>query len=291
MSIPYNNSRRRYSPMILDWNAHCYKIHTTHKLDRSDPSNNKSIFSQETHYVKYLLMKNLTGPQILEYWRRIKNGMAAVFSDDPELRISTFGRIYKAAQNIPEKDFNRHYVPVKIYKSEINFLNKVDAPIWVKQYWMTMLIYWKFASQHTKNVNIDTTLCNWAMRHTSLKDTRFGLYQDKIAQYNHLKSGYVMNTGIIKSRNCRNYWFDWSVEKSNEEFVEIKNLDNCKTALKLLSGTRPKCRLCGKTFDLSLRRHTDLCPECYAIERKKVINENAKKYYHSKKADIIDKNN
>ena len=290
MSIPYNNSRRRYSPMILDWNAHCYKIHTTHKLDRSDPSNNKSIFSQETHYVKYLLMKNLTGPQILEYWRRIKNGMAAVFSDDPELRISTFGRIYKAAQNIPEKDFNRHYVPVKIYKSEINFLNKVSAPIWVKQYWMTMLIYWKFASQHTKNVNIDTTLCNWAMRHTDVANKRYGRHQDEIAQYNHLKSGYVMNTGIIKSRNCRNYWFDWSVEKSNEEFVEIKNLDNCKKALKLIVANTKICPKCGKRFTTSSKTKTDLCPNCYRLDLKQRENNRVKERYRLKKQDSIDKN-
>ena len=274
--------------MILDWNAHCYKIHTTRKLDRSDPSNNKSIFSQETHYVRYLMLKNVSKLKIYEHWSRIKNGMAAVFSDDPELRIGTFGRIYKAAETIPERVFNMHYGAVKIYKSEINYLNAIQAPIWAKQYWLTMLIYWKFASQHTKNVNIDTTLCNWAMRHTDLKDTRFGLYQDKLAQYNHLEKGYVMNTGIIKSRNCRNYWFDWSIEKSNEEFVEIKNLDNCKKALKLIVANIKICPKCGKRFTTSSKTKTDLCPECYSQERKQRENERTNKWHKQKRRESIE---
>ncbi len=272
--------------MILDWNAQCYKIHTTRKLDRSDPSDNKSIFSQETHYIKFLLMREIPYRDIYYHWTRIKNGMAAAFKDDPELQVATFGRIYKAAENISEKSFKHHYATIRIYKSEVDFLNSIKAPIWVKQYWMAMLVYWKFASQHTKNVVVDSTLCNWAMRHTQVKDTRYGLYQDKIAQYNRLESGYVINTGIIKRKNCRVYWFDWVGDRSDEEFVEIKNLDNCKKALKLISANVQICSLCGKQFKASSRQRTTLCPECYKKERRKYKTAKDIERYHKQKSQI-----
>ncbi len=274
--------------MILDWSVHCYKIHTTRKLDRDDPSDNKSIFSQETHYIKFLMLKNMPYRDIYYHWTRIKNGMASAFKDDPELQLATFGRIYKAATNLSDKSFKQHYAPIRIYKSEITFLNSIKAPIWVKQYWLMMLIYWKFASQHTKNVVIDSTLCNWAMRHTSVKDARYGLYQDKIALYNHIEEGYVLNTGIIKKKNCRNYWFEWVNEKNDEEFVEIKNLDKCGRALKLITGNIQVCPICGQQFVVSARQRTELCPECYRIERRKRENERTNKWHKQKRRDEIE---
>lgn len=274
--------------MILDWSSHCYKIHTTHLLSRDDPSDNKSVVSQEAHYVKYLMRKERKYAEIYLFWAKIKNGTAAVFRDDPEQQVATFAKIFKASLNIPDRSFEQHYTPVKIFESEIKYLNDIQAPVWVKQYWLVMLIYWKFASQHTKNVEINGTLCNWAMRHTSVKDKRYGLYQDKIAQYNCLKEGHVMQTDIYKRKNSRKYWFDWSTEKSDEEFVEIKNLDNMKKALKLLSGIELKCPICGKRFVATSRQHTDLCPKCYKIKRRQYKTQKQLQYDRSKKIDPIE---
>ena len=274
--------------MILDWNAHCYKIHSTHMLKRDDPSDNKIVMSQEAHYVKYLLLRSRSYSEIYMFWSKIKNGTAAVFKDDPEQQVATFTKIFRASIDIPNKAFEKHYEPVKIYKSEIKFLNDVAAPVWVKQYWLVMLIYWKFMSQHAKNVEITKTLSNWAMRHTNVKDARFGLYQDKIAQYNRLKEGYVMQTDIYKRRNSRKYWFDWAVEKSDESFIEIKNLDNMKKALKLISGNVVHCSRCGKKFVVNPKQKTDLCPDCYQEERRQYNLLKNRELYAKKKSDNIE---
>ena len=269
--------------MILDWTTHCYYVYKTREFARDDPSDNKSLFSQETHYLKYWILKGLDFKQIYLQWIRIKNGMAAAFKDDPEMQVATFGKIYQAAQNITEKPFKQHYVPIKIYQSEIVFLNNIKAPKWVKQYWLIMLIYWKFASQHTKYVEINTTLCNWAMRQTDLKDKFFGHHQDTIAQYNRLEDGYVLSSGIVNRRNIRNFWFGWAIEKSNEEFVEIKSLDKCKKALKLIDENTKICPKCGKKFIASAKSKTDLCPECYRLERRLYKTKKDFEAYHKEK--------
>ncbi len=234
--------------MILDWSTQCYKIHKTRNLSRDDPSDNKSIFSQEAHYIKFLSLKGLSYRDIYFQWAKIKNGMAAVFKDEPEQMVATFARVYKSSLNVSEKVFKQHYTPVKLYKSEIKFLNSIEAPIWVRQYWLVMLIYWKFASQHTKNVEINGTLCNWALRQTDICNKRFGRHQDEIAQYNRTEDGYILSTGIAKKKNGRIYWFDWLKENNNGEIVEVKNLDNLKKALKLIVENKQTCPVCGKQF-------------------------------------------
>ena len=274
-------------PMILDWNAYCYKIHTTHKLNRIDPSDNKSIFSQETHYVRFLELRKMSYRDIYYHWTKIKNGMAAAFQDDPEMQVATFGRIFKASANIPEKVFNQHYSPVKIYKSEIRFLNSIQAPVWVKQYWLVMLVYWKFVSQHKKNVELNTTLCNWAMRQTNVKDTFFGHHQDKIAEFNQHNGGHVMCTSLARRKHGGViYWFDWAIEKSDEEFIEIKNLDKVQKATKLIVGNTMICPECGKKFIASDKQHTDLCPECYKKQRRNYINNKVRKLRESRKSSM-----
>ena len=274
--------------MILDWSRHCYKIHQTRKLSRDDPSDNKSIFSQEAHYIKFLSLKGLPYRDIYFQWAKIKNGMASAFKDEPEQMTATFAKVYRTSLNIADKVFKQHYEPIHLYKSEINFLNSIKAPIWVRQYWMTMLIYWKFASQHTKNVEINSTLCNWALRQTNIANTKFGRHQDEIASFNKTDNGYVLSSGITKKKGGRTYWFDWANKEKDEVAIEVKNLDNIKKALKLIVENKQTCPVCGKQFAFGGKCKRLLCPTCYRKERKKLINAAAKKYYHTKKSDKIE---
>ena len=273
--------------MILDWSRHCYKIHQTRKLSRDDPSDNKSIFSQEAHYVKFLSLKGLAYRDIYFQWAKIKNGMASVFKEDPEQRVSTFARVYKSSMNISDKVFKQHYEPIKIYKSETKFLNSINAPVWVKQYWLVMLIYWKFAAQHSKNVEINGTLCNWALRQTNVKDSYFGHHQDEIAQYNRIESGYVLSTGIAKRKNSRIYWFDWDINYENKDFVEIKNLDSVKKALKLISSNTRVCLKCGRKFAFGPKCKRLMCPMCYEKDRKQRESDRINNFQKRKRLDLI----
>lgn len=270
--------------MILDWSRHCYKIHQTRKLSRDDPSDNKSIFSQEAHYVKFLSLKGLAYRDIYFQWAKIKNGMASVFKEDPEQRVSTFARVYKSSMNISDKVFKQHYEPIKIYKSETKFLNSINAPVWVKQYWLVMLIYWKFAAQHTKNVEINSTLCNWALRQTNIANKRFGRHQDEIASFNRTNDGYVLSSGVAKKKGGRVYWFDWAEKEKDDEVIEVKNLDNVKKALKLIVENRRTCSMCGKQFAFGGKCKRFLCPTCYSRERRTYKTKKDYERYHNKKA-------
>ena len=222
-------------------------------------------------------------------WKKIENGTAAIFDGDPEQQFALFAKIYKFSKNIPPKVFEREYQPIKIYKSEIAFLNGLHVPLWMKQYWMMMLIYWKFASQFTKSVEVTTTISNWAMKKVNLSNTWFSRHQDEIAQYNRTGDGYVMSTAIYKKKNSRKFWFEWAVEESDGSSIEIKSLDKYEKALKLITGYTEICPLCGKGFEITGRRQTNLCPSCYAEQRRKYKTSKDLERYYRKKSDKIEK--
>ena len=64
-------------------------------------------------------------------WKKIKNGVAKLFDGDNEQQLIEFSHLY-------EKSFKPMYSndrlktpldPIKIYKSEIEYLNKLDVPV------------------------------------------------------------------------------------------------------------------------------------------------------------------
>lgn len=269
--------------MILDWKKYCEEVYKTKKIRRDDPSDNKSVFSQESHYLKYLILQNLSKEEIFQEWLKIKNGMASAFKDDIELQRVSFFKIYKSASNLPDDIYDRDYKSVHIYKSEITFLNKIKAPKWVKQYWLAMLIYWKFAIQYTKKVRIDATLCNWAMRQTDLKDTLYSHHQEKIAQFNSYEPQHFVIKSLINPNGGERYYkMDWSVEKAQENSYEVKNLSLIKKFTKSLVNNKEICPMCGREYEKTSHQKTSLCSSCYLKTRAEKENERSKKNYRKK---------
>lgn len=273
--------------MILDWKKHCEKIHKTHMLERGDPSDNKSLFSQESHYIKYLEYIGLEYRDIFMNWAKIKNGIASAFKDDPEQRLSTFKSVCKAASNINVEVFEHYYKPIYIYEVEIKKINSVKAPKWVKQYWLSMLVYWKFAKQYSQKVRMGTTLCNWAMRHTSLKDCSFGHHRDEIAFYNNNPEGRIMEISFLNKSDLYFYSFEWVSEEYGEKQRrwKVSNINKFAKVIKMISSNFLICSKCGKLFEAKDKQRTSLCPECYKKHRRIAINNNAKKYYNKKEKE------
>lgn len=274
----------RYMSVILDWKNYCEKVYKTKKFDRDDPSDNKSLFSQEAHYMKHLLLLGLTPRQINDEWLKLKNGMAHVFRDDPEMQQITFLKVYKSAEQIPDSIMEREYVPIRIYESESSFINNLDAPLWVKQYWYAMLIYWKFAAQYGKKVEINATLCNWALRQTDLVSTYYGHHQTQIGRYNQYEEGkFVLSSSVDSRRKSRYYWFSWLKNTTEDNFCEIKNLDKTKNAINNIISSKCVCPVCKRKFKPSIKQKTPLCPSCYLKKRRQDESARVNSYQKKKR--------
>lgn len=261
--------------MILDWAKQCEKIHSTKELSRDDPSDNKRHYMQEVVYLCYL--KNVLGKNEVECykeWKKIKNGIASIFADDEEQLLIEFVSMYRRAEN--KKYTGINYVtplePVPIYNTEINFLNSADVPIWVKQYWLCLLVFYKFMRQKYQRIQKTKLLNAWAIRQTDYKKKNYGgNCQDTIAQYNKsLESPAILDFTRTSTEHFPTYVPNFIRNKGKVAYL-CSDINNIKEAFNLLTSNYKICDICGQKFIVNSKTKRTICEDCYKKYRKKRI--------------------
>jgi len=276
--------------MILDWYSYCETVHSTKKLLTKDPADHKSLFKQEIFYVRYLIYKkHYTKLQCYTEWRKIKNGRANILKKDPDQLAIEFFNIYQAANRI-----NRIPGPLSeiiIFKDEVDYLNSLQVPKWIKEFWMAELIYYKFATQIYSQVELTPTVLSWCLRQvTDLKASNrtFFDHRDQIGKYN-------AQFEVIKINNLNNHEYNIMTPKflntdNKSPVLIINNLDQIKTGIKLIKDNYEICENCGKKFIKSSKSQTQLCTGCYKKYRRKYKTEKQKKYDDQKSLEKIREN-
>ena len=146
--------------------------------------------------------------------------------------------------------------------------------MWVKQYWLCLLVYYKFMKQKYNRVQKTKTLNSWAIRQTEFKDKRYGgVCQDRIAKYK--KS--VEKSPIIdytKTAGEQYPTYKPSFIKTKGKIVYLCNdINNIQEVLALLSPNFRICETCGKEFTISSKTKRKICDECYKKYRKQRISQ------------------
>lgn len=257
--------------VIIDWVKNSQEIQKTKKLRLDEPCDRKVAFKQEIVFVQYLLDTcGYSREKCFKTWLRIENGTAAKFEGDAEAQKIEFAIIWrKIANDQYRKSFyTTHVQPIQIFKEEIDFLNSLDAPLWMKQYWGALLFYYKFASQIYDRVSKTSTLNAWCIQHSSYKKKNYGgKCQDLIAH----KALELRKRGVEIIQ-------DSAMERISERYPTFVPLFSVKTGtapagfndtadidkfLSLIHVSQVQCPECGGFFELSSYKKTPLCPECY----------------------------
>lgn len=264
--------------MILDWAKQCKKIHETKVLSTEDPADNKKRFMQEIVYLCYL--KNVLGKtesECFALWKEIQNGVAKIFSDDEEQLMIEFNSLYKKTEEPKYKNINcaKELKPIKIYRPEIEFLNSLNAPVWVKQYWLCLLTYYKFDVQIHRRVQKTKTLNAWAIRQTSFKSKNYGGdCQDTIAQYklqnNTVKIIDDIQRGISEAYPV--YKPDF-IHYKGKVMYTCDDINDIQNILPLIKNNVRYCEKCGREFVVSTKTKRKICEKCYKNYRKNRILE------------------
>ena len=253
--------------MILDWAKHCEKIYNTKELSRDDPADNKRHFAQEIIYLCYLrdvLGKNEL--QCYKEWKKITNGVASIFKDDEEQLLIEFNSLYKKSlgKKYQSINYSKKLNPVNIYNAEILFLNKLNVPMWVKQYWLCLLVYYKFMIQKYNRVQKTKTLNSWAIRQTEYKVKNYGgVCQDKIASYKVNSSKPIIKDYNKASNETYPTYVPAFLKKKGKIKYVCDDIDQIKDILQLLKPTCKKCEVCGKKFPVNPKTKRNLCEKCY----------------------------
>ena len=262
--------------MIIDWVKNSKEIQKTKRLRVEEPCDRKVSFKQEIVYVQYLLdVCGYDRDQCFKAWKQIKNGTAAKFKGDPEAQKIEFLIIWRKIGNdqFRKPHYTKSVGPIKIFQEEIDFLNNLDAPLWMKQYWGALLFYYKFAVQIYERVFKTSTVNAWCVQHSEYKKKNYGgKCQDCLAEKALAlkKQGVeILQNSLILSAGDRWPAFIPAFCANNgclvKEFQDINQIDSF---ISFIQPTSRACPQCGALFKLSSYKKTDLCPQCYQVYRR-----------------------
>lgn len=260
--------------MIVDWYDNCVKIHRKHKLSDTDQSDRKYSVKQEVVYLIFLhSVLNLEKDDCYSYWCKITNGTAAVYNTDKEEQQSVFDRLWMKSQKHKYVDVSvtARLKPVHIYQTEVDYINALVAPLWVKQYWLCLLLYYKFAVQLSPVVQKTQTLNSWCIRQVDYKKKSYGgKCQDLIADWMHRNNKPVFATYASNSSKDRSPLYKpMFLNEQGEVAITCNKISGIKRVTKLACGNVVKCPSCGCNFVVNPKTKRVLCENCYTEERKR----------------------
>lgn len=279
--------------MIVDWAKNCEKIFETKKLTMEDSADKLYKYKQEFVYLQYLAQVKLYDEQeIYDEWKRIsnRNAPSAIGEFNEVDSLSDFQKIYSKAKRytFTRLNFKEHLKPIKIYKAEVDFLNGLDVPLWVKQYWACLLFYYKFESQNTKRVQKSHCVNTWCMRQvTGIEVTRYGsVCQDRIARcrMRMRTEGTEPFTDYLKLRldHYPTYKPNF-LQNSGDVAYKTDSINTISEFIKLIGPNTAICTKCGKEFVKSSKTKRTLCDECYKDYRRNYNIQKGKDSYRRKK--------
>lgn len=260
--------------MVVNWKKHCEKIYETKLLATKEISDKKRINQQEIMYVKYLTTLGKDKLECFNEWLHLKNGIAKEFKKDTEQQVIQFKYVYNAAMRVSNEILNKDISKVEIFQEEIDFINNLNAPVWMRQYWGIMLVNYKFQKQIYNNVKFSPTLRAWAFRQiTGLNQLRYSNHAQQLRDKEielgvRLINVYMSNDK--KSMIC--YTMD-CCKSSGTPVLEINDIQDSKEILKLITKSYKICNVCGKHFVSGAKSKREMCDSCYKKYRRKYKTE------------------
>lgn len=255
--------------MIIDWINTCDIIYKTNHILETDQSERKIKLRQEIVYIRYLReYKHLNKMGSFNKWKILHGGIADLIGEDENELEYRFDLLWTSSlnQKYNTKEYNTEIKPITIYQSEVDFLNNLDAPLWIKQYWGALLFYYKFESQKTSVVYKNSTINAWCIRHTCFKSKNYGgNCQDIIAKYKKQNSVDIIKDYIVASTPAYKPMF---AVNDGEVFGKYVNIDEIDQFINSIQQGFKKCELCGSSFKISSKTKRKICDLCYIKKRR-----------------------
>ena len=264
--------------MIVDWARNSQQIHQTHRITDNAPEDRACIYKQEALYLKYLQnVLHYSDEQCWEAWIAIANGNAAKNIGDTEgqRKIYSLVRQYMSTSEYEFYSYANPLCPITIFRSEIDFLNKAPAPLWARQFWCALLVYYKFQRQNL-NPQFDEVLktrwvTSWAIRQvTGISQKYYSYHQDVLSHFQYQMPQRAILDRIHHSHDRTLRFFKPGFVASGGEIVcQLSTLQELPMALALLQARIGTCEECGAAFDIGPYTKRTLCKSCWTKKRRR----------------------
>ena len=260
--------------MVVNWKKHCEKVYSTKLLATKEISDKKRINQQEIMFVKYLLTIGKDKLECFNEWLHLKNGVAHEFKKDTEQQVIQFKYVYNAALRVSNEILNKEITNVEIYQEEIDYLNNLDAPVWMRQFWGIMLVNYKFKKQIYNNVKFSTTLRAWAFRQiTELDQLVYSNHAQQLRNKEIELGERLINVYLSNDKKPMLCYTMDCCRNSGTPVLKIDDIQDSKQILKLITKSFKICSICGKHFTASSKSKREMCDDCYRKYRRKYKTE------------------
>lgn len=247
--------------MIFNWSENCKTVLAKKQYTDNDAYDHKTIHKQESFLIKYLFCAGKNYQQVYNIWLTIKGGTADLFRHDEEQCKSEFQFLVNSARKIPEKSFTLGKPTIRVYQSEINHLNKLDAPLWVRKYWLGFLLWYKYVSLQYNVVSSSVSVEGWIFRQID-SEHEFRYKHAEINKWSRKNNNpFKKNVG----QGGTYVSVDWVGPTENidrvigiyhdpSEFIKFFQF--------LKEGTHI-CPICGSEFDFNSKTKREICQKCW----------------------------
>lgn len=230
--------------------------------------------------IKYLKLNRYSKENIYQNWKffRLKDKNEY----DEEMLYCDFKSFNKLSKTVVFKDRPKIFV----YQEEINYINSLPIPLWIRQYVYFLLLHIKC----TENIYYDCLPYYDYYRLLPITDKHEKLRYNLLKKLKQL--GIVENTEIIEKHKslpiCDENGFVVGIENDvvvTDTRLKINlNINHYSEPIKIYVtildalndidkiNANYKCPICGKEYEFTKRMKRDICQSCYAKKRNKQKN-------------------
>ena len=252
--------------MIFDWIENCKQIIKTKHFPNSDGHEKKTMMLQHIILFKYLEdQEKKTREEVKQFWLTTDSiYLTNIPDDDKDKWIDIqFEKLWKLrtknAINFVEGQMVYNF---PIYQEEIDYINSLDCSTWLRKALLLLLA----CAKHNKTglLKYNNTTTAWI---------------EKMINPNKKVRDKMLKIGML---NVKYKLFEFTNFGSSTNKIRIRFMKNkgtpvaivyspnfMKDVLDLIEEQMITCCLCKKKFIPSKKQQTNLCPDCYIIQRKK----------------------
>lgn len=223
--------------------------------------------------VKYLTALKKTEAEIFETWKYFYQKDKPNYEEYDYKMI--FGSFLKNSKKSKQIKYNRPY----IYQEEIDYINSLPVPLWIRQYIFIILL-------HSRTVGQEEFLffqINEYKHFLSIKNTNVSLLQYQISKW-LLQYGFAEKIEIKEHYDIMpdsDYGgVEYDVDCIDVKFLIHSPVKHCvdkikfETILDALDNidnyivNEMVCPVCGKTFQIKTKQKVYICEDCYKKRRR-----------------------
>lgn len=264
--------------MIFNWIENSKKILKEGKLSDLDDWEARRKWTQECAALRHA--RHTLGwdeDRCRSFWESLPNGMASAFSYDPAELGRAWDGLWDASGRLgPLKPLAR----VPVTEGDVAYLDSLEAPLWVRRYWLSLLIWVRTERAMSGAAEYDGHVNAWLIRQAA-PGKSVGNAERSIARWSRACGRPFPIAAVLSGKTMRAAYVLDGRFGGGPVAMEA-SVEDLPSAWALLEGKTFVCRSCGDRFDSDRFGGRALCARC-RIRARAASNREAHRKYDEKK--------